>query len=68
MFWGEGSMKSWQEGRPWAKKRALGKWHQDPRWGRFCEWAIERPVLGIGQGWGLGAPLLVHRAQELLHI
>lgn len=28
----------------------------------------QHPLLGTGQGWGLGAPLLVHGTQELLHI
>lgn len=36
--------------------------------GRGSEWAGQLPVLRISQGRGLGAPLLVHGAQELLHI
>lgn len=42
--------------------------HEEPRWGRGSEGAGQLPVLRIGQGRGLGAPLLVHGAQELLHI
>lgn len=52
------------EGRPWAKKGPLGSAIRV----RVSEWTHQLPVLKIGLGWGLGALLLVHGAQELLHI
>lgn len=56
------------EGRPWARKRAPGKCHQAPRLGRGGEWAGRSLVLRSCLGWGLGASLLVHGAQQLLHV
>lgn len=44
-----------------------GLWEVPPRV-RVSEWTHQLPVLRIGLGWGLGALLLVHGAQELLHI
>lgn len=54
------------EGRPWARKRALGKCRPEPRLGRASEQAGQSLALRVGGG--LGAPLLLHGAQELLHV